>query len=253
MTTSARWIAPLLAPLLLAAAARLPADEPKKIREATAEEVPPILADLEAASRKKKPEEAVALLKRLDELKHREFEKPLQKLLRHAEAAVALKAAEYLEERTYPESGKAVWTASWGQAVNDKRQAVKAKALRALGVIGFALDKKQLDDVQRVWRALQGNPNRSQAPVLVDVAFYAEKAKDKRFVRDLATAIDEPVSTDAGPTNPPASWWEEKWNLWNESKAGVHAALKAITGQDFDTTAKAKEWVEAHAKDGYDW
>jgi hypothetical protein len=257
MTTTARWTAALLALGVSCGAARLPADEEpaaeKKVREATAEEVPPVLADLEAAFKKKKTDEALALLKKVDELKHVQFEKPLQKLLRHSEPGVALRAAELLEERTYPESGKAVWAASWGQAANDKRPAVRAKALRALGKIGFALDKKQFDDVQKVWRSVQSSADRSQAPLLMDIAFYAELTKDKRFARDFAEAVDKPESKDSGPNNPPASWWEGKFYLWEGARAEVNRALKAITGQDFDSTAKAKEWIEAHKKEGFDW
>jgi hypothetical protein len=235
------------------AEAEEPTPPAKKVREATAEEVPPVVADLDQAAKKKKLEEVLPLLKKLEELKHKDFEKPLHKLLKHADAGVALRAAELLEERTYPESGKALWVASWGQSANDKRSLVRAKVLRALGRIGFALDKKQFDDVEKLWRGLQGTPNRAHAAILVDIAFYAEQVKEKRLARQLAESIDEPVAKDDGPTNPPASWWEEKWNMWNESKAAVHAAIKAMTGQDFDSTDKAKEWIRAHAADGFDW
>lgn len=234
-------------------AAEEPAEAPKPVREATAEEVPPVVADLEAAAKRKKAGEALALLAKVDGLKHREFEKPLQRLLKHAEAAVALRAAELLEERSYPESGKALWAASWGQAVNDKRILVKAKVLRALGRVAFTLDKRGFDEVEKLWRYVQSTPQRGNAPLLVDIAWYVEQVKDKRFARPLAEALDEPVSTSNDGTNPPASWWEEKWHLWNESKAGVHAALKALTGEDFPSTEKAKAWIEAHAKEGFAW
>ena len=236
-----------------AAVADEPAAAPKKVREATAEELPPLLADLEAAGKKKKSADALALLAKLEELKHPELEKPLQKLLKHAEAAVALRAAELLEERTYPESGKALWAASWGQAANDTRPMVRARVLRALGRIGFALDKRAYDDVEKLWRQVQGTPQRGNAPILCDIAFFAEQLKDKRFARALAEALDEPVSTSNDASNPPAAWWEEKWHLWDGSKAAVHAALKALTGEDFASTEKAKEWIEAHAKEGFAW
>lgn len=231
-----------------------PSEAAPPLREATAEEAKPLVADLEAAAKRKKASEALALLAKLEGLKHADFEKPLQRLLKHAEAEVALKAAELLEDRSTPEGGKGLWAASWGQPVNEKRPAVRARALRAIGRLGVALDKRQADEVERMWRGLQGTPNRTQAPLLVDIAVYVERVKDKRFARQLAEAIDEPVSGDANsPTNPPASYWEEKWHLWDASKAAVHAALKALTGQDFDSTEKARAWIESHAKDGFDW
>jgi hypothetical protein len=99
-----------------------------------------------------------------------------------------------------------------------------------------------------------GAPNRTQAPMLVDIAVFVGETRYKRFARQLAEALDEPVSDSPNsPTNPPASWWEEKWNLWNESKAAVHAALKALTGVELDSMEKAKAWIEQHARDGFEW
>ena len=239
------------------AAPAAPAAEPaaeKPVREATAEELPALLVALEGASKKKKTSEALPLLKALDELKHVQLEKGLLKLLRHAEIAVALRAAELLEQRAYPAWAKGLWASAWGQAVNDKRPSVRVKVLRALARVGVTLDKQQFDDVERQWRWVVGNPMRGNAPQLVDMAFYVEQVKDKRWARWLGEWIDEPIATAPNsPSNPPASYWEEKWHLWNESKAAVHSALKALTGQDFDSTEQAREWIEAHPKDGFEW
>ena len=184
-----------------------------------------------------------------------QLEKPLLKLLRHAEIAVALRAAQLLDQRAYPGWAKGIWANSWAHAANDKRPSVRIKVLRALARVGVTLDKRQFDDVERDWRWLVGNPSRGNAPMLVDIAFYVELTKDKRWARWLAEMLDEPRSdapaSDA--SNPPAAWWEEKWHLWNESKAAIHTALKALTGQDFESTEKAREWIEAHPKDGFEW
>jgi hypothetical protein len=230
-----------------------PAETP--VTEASAEELPGLLAALDTASKKKKAAEALAALKPLETRKHASLEKGYTKLLRHAEVAVALKAAELLEQRAYPEWAKGIWANAWGQAINEKRPTVRVKALRSLARLGFTLDKKQFDDVEGHWRWLVGNPNRTYAPQLVDMAFFIEQAKDKRFARWLAEMIDEPMSNAPASdgTNPPAAWWEEKWHMWNESKAAIHTALKALTGMDFTSTKQAKEWIEEHKKDGFDW
>jgi hypothetical protein len=252
----------LLQALLVLAAVTLPAartvaaeDEAAEteVREATAEQLPALQQALEAAGKAKKSAEALEALRALAGLKHPQLEKGLLRLLRHAEPAVALHAAGLLELRAYP-AWKGLWAASWGQAVNDKRPALRAKVLRAFGRIGLVLDKKQLDEVEAQWRWTLGNPARTNAPQLVDIAFYVEQVKEKRFARWLAENIDEPIATNPNdPNTPPVSWWEERWHLWNESKAGTHAAIKALTGQDFASTAQAKEWIEANRRLGFDW
>lgn len=225
----------------------------QEVGEASAEQLPVLLQALEAAGKAKKAPEALEALGALAGLKHVQLEKGLLRLLRHAEPAVALRAAELLELRAYP-AWKGLWSASWGQAANDKRPAVRAKVLRAFARLGTLLDKKQLDEVEKQWRWTVGNPARANAPQLVDIAFYAEHVKDKRLARWLAENIDEPIATNpSDPNNPPASWWEERWHLWNESKGATHAAIKALTGQDFASTALAREWIEANRRQGFDW
>jgi hypothetical protein len=235
-------------------AAEEPAPAPETVVEATAEELPALIDAVEGAGKKKKASEALQLLAKIAGKKHPEIQKALQKLLKHVDPAVALRAAELLELRVYPDTGKALWAASWGQAANAKRPVVRAKVLRALAASGFTPDKRQGDEIEDLWRQIVSAPNRAQAPLLVDIATFIGATKSKRFARQLAEMLDEPVSTAPNsPTNPPASYWEELWNLWNESKAAVHAALKALTGVELDSTEKAKAWIEEHARDGFDW
>lgn len=249
-----RWSLALL--LVLAGASASRAEDPApetEVSEASAEQLPALLEALEAAGKAKKASDALKALEPLAGLKHVQLEKGLLKLLKHAEPAVALRAAELLELRAYP-TWKGLWAASWGQAANDKRPAVRAKVLRAFARVGLVLDKKQFDEVEKHWRWTVGNPARTNAPQLVDIAFYIEQVKDKRFARWLAEHIDEPIATNpSDPNTPPVSWWEERWHLWNESKAAAHAAIKALTGQDFASTAQAKEWIEANRRLGFDW
>lgn len=233
-----------------------PAEQPAEpaATEASAEELPALLEAVEGAGKKKKASEALALLAQVAGKKHPELQKALHKLLKHADPAVALRAAELLETRVYPDTGKALWAASWGQAANDKRPSVRAKVLRALAKAGFAPDRRQADEVEKLWRSIQSAPNRSQAPLLIDIAYFVGEVKLKPMARSLAEALDEPVAGSASdPNNPPASYWEEKWYLWSESKAAVHAGLKALTGVELDSTEKAKAWIEAHARDGFEW
>ncbi|MFM8981262.1 MAG: hypothetical protein ACKOSS_12485, partial [Planctomycetia bacterium] len=192
----------LLLPLV-AGPATLRAEEPApetEVSEASAEQLPALLEALEAAGKAKKAPDALKALEALAGLKHVQLEKGLLKLLKHAEPAVALRAAELLELRAYP-AWKGLWAASWGQAANDKRPAVRAKVLRAFARIGLVLDKKQAEEVEKHWRWTLGNPARSNAPQLVDIAFYVEQAKDKRFARWLAEHIDEPIATNPNDPN----------------------------------------------------
>jgi hypothetical protein len=255
---SLAWLAPILAVLLAAvpAAAEEAPAEKKRTREATPEEAAPLVKDLKTAAGKKKAAEALPLLEKIVELTHPDFEKPLVKLLTHPDAQVAIRAAELLEDRVGKDSGKSVWAAGWAHATNDKRLTVRSKSLRPLGKIGYVLDKRQYDDVESTWRSLTANnPRPDLVAVLVDIAYYFETSKDKRLCRLLAEELDEPVSTSPNsPTNPPAAWWEARWKVWKEAKPAAVAALKAITGHEFDSTEAAKKWFEENKKDfGFDW
>jgi hypothetical protein len=228
------------------------------LHDATDEEAKPIVEGLKTAARKRKREDAMPLLDAVGALRHPEFERPLVQLLQHPDAAVARRAAELLEPRVGALDAKAataLWKAGWMHPLNDKRHAIQAKTLRILARGGVTLDRKQHDDVAKLWRRHLGNPEASVVGVLLDIAWYYEHTKDKRLCRLLAEELDEPQPADVNsPTNPPASWWEARWKAWKELKPAVVSALRSITGQEFDKTDEAKRWFKMNERTfGFSW
>lgn len=231
------------------------AAEPVELKEASTEEAKKLLDALKKVAKKKNATLVTPALDAMAGLKHQSWEKTLLKLLRHKSSLVALKTAGMWTGRVRDKNVRKLWKASWGDKINDKRFVVKTKVLRALGLFGHVLDKKQYKDVERDWRWMVGNPNEKYADALIDICFYFEKTKDKRHCRKMAEELDEPLATNPNsPSNPPADWWERRWKMWKPMKVAAVEALKAITGQEFDKTEQARKWFEANEKEfGFKW
>lgn len=230
--------------------------EPPALRDATDAEAKPLVEALKKAERKKDPAEVAPALDAIAEVHHPDFEKSLLKLLGHESSLVAGRVAQMWEGRVRdPKAAGRLWKAAWGDKKNDKRFGVKGKVVRALGRAGIALDKRQYEDLERDWRWMIGNPGETFGEALVDMAAYFELTRDKRHCRWLAEELDEPMATNPNsPSNPPAEWWERRHKMWRPVKPAVVAALKAITGQEFDKTAQAKAWFEANERTfGFRW
>jgi hypothetical protein len=189
---------------------------------------------------------------------HEDFHKPLLKLVGHESTEVALAAADrLLEQRVEDErdAGKLadqIWKKGWNHRENDRRWVVKGRLLRAIARlrVNAPLEPREYRDLEGLWRQVHGSPDRAFAPAVVDVCRYVEATEDTRLFRMLAEALDEPVAAAVNaPTNPPATWWEERWHLWNDSKAAIAAALTALTGELFKSTEAARTWAEEHGRE----
>jgi hypothetical protein len=233
-----------------------PARKPEAPKAIDDEAAKPLLEALKKVEKKKDAKPILDALEAIAEVHNPEFEKSLLKLMGHESSLVAMRAATLWEGRIADDKvADRVWKSSWLDKRNERRFGVKARALRAMGTAGVALDKKQFDEVERDWRWMVGNPDESHAEALTDICAYFEATKDKRLCRRLAEELDEPVATAPNsPTNPPAEWWERRHKTWRAMKPAVVSALKAITGQEFDKTEQAKAWFEANRKSfGFDW
>lgn len=220
------------------------------------DEAKPLVEALKKVDRKKDPADIAAALDAIAQVQHEGFDKSLLKLLGHDSSLLATRVAEMWNGRVRDEkcAGR-IWKAAWGDKANDKRYGVKGKVLRALANANITLDKKQYEDVERDWRWMIGNPNEVFGESLADMAYYFEVSKDKRHCRWLAEELDEPIATNPNsPSNPPADWWERRHKMWRPVKPAVVAALKSLTGQEFDKTEQARKWFEANEKAfGFRW
>jgi hypothetical protein len=242
------------------------AEEDVPTKDATAEEAAARIAALEAAS-KKKAKDVLQELQAWKGLRHETFLKPLTKLLRHENEDVAHRGTVLLERQkpTGPDEKTAakgvdkalreLWKLAFQQSVNDRRWAVKGGVVKIHGAWGVALDEPDVDEVKGMWRSSLGNSDPRRVSALVSVTNYVAAVKDKRWSRLLAEMVDEPRAGDVNsPSNPPASYWEALWKAWNQMKPHVNEALKALTGQEFKTTADAKKWFEENERSyGFKW
>ncbi len=231
-------------------------EKPPVLREMESDEAKPLTDALKKAAKKKDAAPALKAIAALAKVKHESFAKPLIKLLSHDSSKVASEAALALSYRCDDAKlRKKLWKASYGHNANKRRYRVKGKFLRMLARMGITIDARQYKDVERDFRAINGNPSESAGKAFADFAWYAGTVKDKRFARALAEQLDEPAPADVNsPSNPPASWWEKKWNMWKECRAGAARALRQITGKEFEKTAEAKKWIKGPGKKlGFDW
>ncbi len=216
-----------------------------------------LAAEVKKISKKKNATLVLPVLEKIEDLAHKEFEKPLLKLLKHPSSLVAMKAAEMWEWRNHKKVAKKVWSATFGdRKVNKQRFAVNAAVLKSWPRAGLTISDKDFRDIKGAWRWIVGNPNPANAPALTAIAEYVELARDKRLCRQLAEELDEPGTNVSAndPANPPKAWWERRWKLWKAAKPAVVSALMELTGKEFDKTAEAKKWFEDNRKTfGFDW
>jgi hypothetical protein len=258
--TLARLVAPVLLLSLLATARTGASEEPKPAAPAEVEkpaalaaigdvEAAPLVRGLESARRAKTLDDALPALAAIEGKTHSSFEAALGKLLSHAQAEVAVRAAAALGERAGPKTGSLLWRSGWLAPANKKRPEVQASVLQAMGRAGVLLDAKQYDEVESLWRKQP-----TVRTTILIAGYFASVKTDKRPLRLFAEALDEPVAGSvSSPSNPPASYWEARWKAWRATKTDVQAAIRAITGQTFETSAEAKAWFAANPKFGFSW
>lgn len=175
--------------------------------------------------------------------------KELTKLVHERVAAVqaagARLAANFPGEK---KAQSALLKAFKDKALRKERPSAFAAVILALGRTG---QRKVEQDVFREFRQF-GNADILRATVRY---FGRIRTKDLSIVRALCEELSSPEPANANsPTNPPASYWEERWKAWNAIRRDVSWALKEITGQVFQPAEgqhpsdekKALDYVEEH-------
>jgi hypothetical protein len=212
-------------------------------------EAAPLARGLALAAKGRTLEAVLPALEAIEGKTHATFEAPLVKMLAHSLGEVATRAAMALADRAGPKTGSALWRSGWLAPANKRRPEVQAAVLSAMGRAGLLLDAKQYDEVESLWRK-QTNAR----TVTLIAGYFAAVKTDKRPLRLLSEALDEPGAGSVNsPTNPPASYWEARWKMWQATKPAIQEAVQAITGQKFESSAEAKAWFDANPKFGFDW
>ena len=72
----------------------------------------------------------------------------------------------------------------------------------------------------------------------------------------LAEHLDEPYPENVNsPSNPPASWWEERFKEWQSNVPFTRWAIaQLVEGETFESESEAKQWAESEGgKHGIAW
>jgi len=126
---------------------------------------------------------------------------------------------------------------------------VRCALLVAMGVIGY--------DREAAKKEAKGYFRRDTRETHKAATRYMGLVKDKAAFRLLAEKLDAPRAGNVNsPTNPPASWWRERWEEWNSNKKWTRWAIsQLVEGESFDTKAEAKDWAKSPEarKHGIKW
>lgn len=225
------------------------------LREAEAAEAKKLVAALNKARKRKSSRDLTKALAALEGLKHKDFIKPLVKILTHDNARAAMQAGDALEFRATADDIKTLWKQCWAHKKNKRRYNVRARILRAYGRLDHALDKKQFAEVTKAWDWMIREPQIAYGTALADMCWYFGHRKDKRMALRIARELDQPGTTDVhSEFNPPREWWEKRVKMWQVMHKPAIKALEKMTGQTFSTVEGARKWFEANEKDfGVEW
>jgi hypothetical protein len=218
------------------------------LRTLTDAEVAPLLEGLKKALKAKVLSEAAPALDALAGVTHPDLEPALGKLLGHNLADVAARAARAMGERAGEKTAATLWKA-WASPANERRVDVRAALLDAFATMKAPLDPKQYVQVERLFTD-------AASPIAMDAVtrYFTAVATDKRPCKAFAVWLDEPSPANVHDgTNPPKEWWEARWKLWTKTRPGAVAALKAITGQEFESSEQARAWFAANRAFGVRW
>ncbi len=167
-----------------------------------------------------------------------EISKELKKLLGDRDRATLLKVVALLGTQPDDTARKALLSLTKpGRRFEPLRA---AEAIRSLGYVGYDDEFKTLFDL-----FYKHGKKEIRKAIIEAVA----RQKDKRAVPMLISVLDQPNPKDPNdPSNPPATWWQEKFEEWSYFKEDAISAIEAITGQRFYNSDSATDWVETEGK-----
>lgn len=210
-----------------------------------------LIKTLEKAAKKRKPEEILPALAAIEAYTHEDFLKPLLKLARHTEREVALRAVALLEWRARDKKTLGKLLRAYDNKLNKRRYVLKGVIWRTFARAGQELARSEYRDFEKDWRWMWGNPDKKYADGAVAFAEAVALGKEKRAFRSLAEHLTNPNDRAIdvhSPTNPSADWHERYFYMWQPARQALVNALKALSGQEFQTTEQAKAWAEEHGK-----
>lgn len=134
--------------------------------------------------------------------------------------------------------------------VQADRPLTLASIIIALGNLGHASAAKQVEDELKRSRHI--------LITRASIRYFGQiKTKDMDVVRILISMLDSPKPANVDvASNPPASYWEERWATWLATRRDVVWTLREITGKTWNPSEgdhasdskRALEYVKENAK-----
>jgi hypothetical protein len=138
-----------------------------------------------------------------------------------------------------------------GKGAGDVSGSIAAAAIDYLARLAIeGADDEVTEHLTRLF-LVETRMQASYAPDLVRAAVhYLGQMKTKAAVPQLVEMVREPYPENPNAaSNPPASYWEARYKIWQASEGWVRWALKEITDKEFRTHREWAAWAAANAKD----
>jgi len=217
-----------------------PADAKEKPDVDDAETAAKVLADAEKGLGEKEARARIKALEPFFVRRHPNYMKRLTALLKDKEDDVAKTAARALGNQPFPGNAEALIEFGSNAKNLAARPAVCAAAIRAAGDVG--LGKKGYEKLRKLF---DGGVKEVQ-PAICD-AFG--RAKEKRAFSFLVDRYDDPQPENPNdPSNPPASYWQQRHEEWKVYGAEAKQGLRDLTGVTCENAKAWKEWAEGAGK-----
>lgn len=172
--------------------------------------------------------------------RHEDFVKPLLKLSKDRSPTIRIVATKALgsQEPSKKIGSQLVGLVRWKP--NDDYPAAIAAAISSLRRQKYdhPLARKEIESHFR---------KRIDTDVMRECVRYWGDLKVKDAVPELVTWVEAPQPGNPNdPNNPPASYWQKMWKIWDAIKEAVWVALSDITdGQHFRTIEEWREWLDS--------
>ena len=188
----------------------------------------------------------VEILARLGNWDHPDVVKAATKYVKDKERDVAVAAIVVVARQS--KSKDAAGRILMGVLKTEKRTDIVCAAIVGMGKLGYD-NKATVKEVQSFFQRDTKETHKAATR-------YFGFIKFKPAFRMLAERLDEPRPKNPNdPTNPPESYWKERWQEWDSNVPYTRWALsQLVEGETFELTAEAKEWAEKHGREhGIEW
>jgi hypothetical protein len=221
--------------------------ETPAVEQLTDDEAKDVLAAYKLASRDRKASLAarVEAVEALGEGSHEKLVKPLVKIVARERAlSVRRAAAKALGHQPPKHAHKALLKLIDDRAIRREPNLI-ADLVGSLDTAGY--ETRDWEMLEKLFGTDYAEPHRPKQKAIIVLA----RNHEELAALDLLLAnLDEPAPVNVNdPMNPPAEYWERRWKAWRAWRDDVKAALFAITGQRFNTSAEAREWLEKNRRE----